>query len=395
MSHPLSPEALSRIAVGDVTPEILRWLRATQFNKHQVLLEAVRRRAEQGRPAGRVDALDQAVKLLADLQERDPDAMAGVLSLPQVGSWAVGSLERMRRGEAPDLDYLQSLAASAAVRAGWPCELPMRGETAFLPGLGTLAAGRWEPIPRLRARSAGLTLKVSLDVADPYLAEYGRRSAPDPGRWQRDLDEAWRILTHRHRAAAEALSALLTTLVPLAEPPSGPPLSATSGWAHGAIALSPPPDPLSFAEILVHEIRHVILGAVEDLVRLVSDDDERLWYAPWRDDPRPLRALLQGCYAFLAITEFWLTEYQTGPAATRGRAEMEFAHWRRATFEAARTAAAAESLTLPGRIFAAGIRDRVGSWLALEVSPRVERYANGLREEHRARWRRVNRAETF
>ena len=45
----------------------------------------------------------------------------------------------------------------------------------------------------------------------------------------------------------------------------GQPVTATSGWAWGAVLLSLPPDSLAFAEALTHEFHHLVLAAVEDM----------------------------------------------------------------------------------------------------------------------------------
>ena len=49
-----------------------------------------------------------------------------------------------------------------------------------------------------------------------------------------------------------------------------------------------PADGETLALLLIHEFQHVKLGAVLDLLDLCDPADRRLFYAPWRDDPRPL-----------------------------------------------------------------------------------------------------------
>jgi hypothetical protein len=391
VSHPLSAADLSSLARGIVTSEIVHRLNAAQLAKHQLLLEAVRRKAAAAVPTPPSQTLINAIEELAELQSQQPSVVNELLALPQVGSWAIACLARLRGGERPDADYLADLAAVAALRTGRKSGLPAddADETPF-PGRGVVRGTRWTPVPRLCVRVDDLSLSVRLDATDPYLAMYGRRTRPDLQAWRDRLTDAWRILVRRHGTTARALAAGVTTLVPLAEPPSGPPLSAASGWAYGAVAASLPADSPALAEILVHEFQHLTLGAVEDLVALTHAGDERLWYAPWRDDPRPLSALLQGCYAFLAITEFWRAERDAGPPEHRRRAEAAFARWRRATFEAAQTLTGADGLTATGRAFAVGIRDRLEPWMEEGVSADAERDAVRICEEHRARWDRAN-----
>jgi hypothetical protein len=391
VNQPLSAADLSGLARGIVTPETVVRLNGAQLAKHQLLVETVRRRAAHTQPSATVATLTRAVELLAEIQGQYPAVVNELLALPQIGSWAISCLDRMRGGERLDAGYLARLAAVAAVRAGRKRDVPAaeNGRTLF-PGLGVQHGTRWTPIPRLRVRAGDLGLSVHLDATDPYLGMYGRRTRPNPPEWRDRLTGAWRVLVHRHRPAAQALAVGLKTLVPLAEPMSGPPLSAASGWAYGAVAASLPADSLILAEILVHEFQHLTLGAVEDLVALTRADDKRLWYAPWRDDPRPLSALLQGCYAFLGITEFWRAERNSGPPEHSRGAEAAFARWRRATLEAAQTLHDADGLTVTGRTFAAGIRERLEPWMAEKVSADAERYAARVCAEHRARWDRTN-----
>ncbi|MGV9380591.1 aKG-HExxH-type peptide beta-hydroxylase [Nonomuraea sp. NPDC003707] len=383
-------EICHRLVDDDLTSELLTRLREIQLHRNQLLVEAVRRQV-------RGTDADAAFRALAELQESDPRLMAELLVLPQVGCWAVDCLRRLRDGEDPDLGYLVSFSAGAALRAGRrPPPGPQLGPGAFVPGLGTFAASGLVPIPSLHAQADGLGLAVRLDAVDPYLAGFGRRGEADPVWWQRELGRAWQVLCERHHHAAGTIAAVFTTLVPLEGRDRARPASATSGWAYGAIALSPPPDPVAFAESLVHEVWHLVLGAVEDMVELTGPDDGRRWYAPWRSDPRPLGALLQGCFANFAITAFWRAERHASPADERHaspaveRAEAEFAYRRAITFEALTRASGSEGLTGPGEVLVNGLLGRLGEWLHEPVPASAERRAAELRDGHRARWLSAN-----
>ncbi|MBB5778124.1 aKG-HExxH-type peptide beta-hydroxylase [Nonomuraea jabiensis] len=379
-------EICHRLVDDDLTSELLTRLREIQLHRNQLLLEAVRRQV-------RGTDADAAFRALAELQESDPRLMAELLVLPQVGCWAVDCLRRLRDGEDPDLGYLVSFSAGAALRAG---RRPPLRPGAFVPGLGTFAESGLVPIPSLHARANGLGLAVQLDAVDPYLAGFGRRGEADPVWWQRELGHAWQVLCERHHHAAGTIAAVFTTLVPLEGRGRVRPASATSGWAYGAIALSPPPDPVAFAESLVHEVWHLVLGAVEDVVELTGPDDGRRWYAPWRSDPRPLGPLLQGCFANFAITAFWRAERHASPGDERHaspaveRAEAEFAYRRAITFEALTRASGSGSLTGPGEVLVNGLLDRLREWLREPVPAPAERRAADLRARHRARWLSAN-----
>lgn len=52
-------------------------------------------------------------------------------------------------------------------------------------------------------------------------------------------------------------------------------------------------------------------------------DERRRYYAPWREDPRPISGLLQRTYAFLEVSAFWQRQSVNG--ALRGERDSEFA----------------------------------------------------------------------
>ena len=97
------------------------------------------------------------------------------------------------------------------------------------------------------------------------------------------------------------------------------------------MAMSEPPDPDTCASTLTHEVQHLKLCAVLDIVRLTRPDDGSRYYAPWRTDPRPIAGLLQGAYAYLGVTEFWRRQRQLATGAAELRADGEFALWRAGT----------------------------------------------------------------
>jgi uncharacterized protein len=199
-------------------------------------------------------------------------------------------------------------------------------------------------------------IRVALEDTDPYRDCHQWQALPrltDSGYnwWQEQFQGAWREIKDTHAAYAPALAAGLTTLMPLAPAKEGSDVSATARHAFGAVATALPADPVVLALLLIHEFQHVKLGAVLDLYDLYDRTDDRLFYAPWRDDKRPLEGLLQGTYAHLAVTEFWRARQRasSGPVATAAR--ERFLHWRAHTRDAIDTLVDSGSLTPLGAWF--------------------------------------------
>nr|WP_262986002.1 HEXXH motif-containing putative peptide modification protein [Streptomyces sp. CBMA123] len=164
------------------------------------------------------------------------------------------------------------------------------------------------------------------------------------------MAEAWEILVRRHRRHAEAVAACVAVVVPLRPAPGGEAVSAAARRAYGAVAASLPADPVLLALALVHEFLHVQLGALLDLVPLHRPNGPAVYRAPWRPDPRPVGALLQGAYAHLGVASFWYAEAAAG-VSEPARAEREFACWRAHTLAASATLLDCGELTLSGREF--------------------------------------------
>jgi len=132
----------------------------------------------------------------------------------------------------------------------------------------------------------------------------------------------------------------------------------------------------------------VKLGALYDMFDLWDRADQRLFYAPWREDPRPLGALLQGTYAHIGVTDYWRARRHavTGPDALA--ADEQFARWRMMTAEAVETLAGSGGLTPLGVRFVAGMRATVQPWLGEPVSAAARAAASEWAAARLAAWRR-------
>lgn len=396
------------------------------------------RLAAEVRPVTRARALAEAYQLLAEVESADQKVVTDLIVSPQFGAWAADCVYRLRAGqtgEAPlstDLGQLAAVAATAAFRTGRAFELdvPLRCGAITFPGLGTArpgartpwewgrvdqdargrrvrssvttvrvpadgeraaVSGPWTALPRLTAEARGLRLEVTLDSHDPFLDRYGvarpRMTASEVARWRGLFGDAWRVLTAGNYALAELIAATARTLVPLSTPSPTRSVSATETSSFGAIGMSLPRDALAMAEVLVHESHHAVLGAVTDVVPMFRPAQIPLTYAPWREDPRPVSALLQGVYTHYGIARFWRHQRRTGAPEQRFRADVEFGRWRALTAQVADRLARWDALTESGACFLGAIRARLAEWRDEPVSATAADQGADLSLEHRARWR--------
>ncbi|MEV8442099.1 HEXXH motif-containing putative peptide modification protein [Actinosynnema sp. NPDC051121] len=345
-----------------------------------------------------------------------------VLAYPRVAAWVLrtaGTLAAGRPEEAAPRHLLAVLAAARS-RAGIPgtVELPAAA-TVVLPTLGTYTAASigpvrvttsvnrttlfvgsaetpitnqvlpgWSPVERLAVAHRGLRLDLKVDGApssglpDEVVVRERFADDLDAATWRKRLADGWGVLVDRHRRVAEEVAAAATVLMPLASP-TPEQVSATFADMFGCVAMSLPADDVLAALTLAHEVQHAKLSALADLFTLVRRDSSVRLYAPWRSDPRPPAALLQGTYAHLGVAAFWRKH-------TGWQAEVEFARWRSAAQEAARSLVACGALTDVGAEFVGGMKEVLDAWSVEPVSRRAEEEAKRLNEEHRSLWLRAH-----
>jgi uncharacterized protein len=171
------------------------------------------------------------------------------------------------------------------------------------------------------------------------------------------------LISAHHARYLPGLAVGLSSITPLAPQPAGADASATSRHAFGAIATVLPPTTARLALLLIHEFQHAKLGGLMDLVPLHDDSDNRLYPAPWRPDPRPLGALLQGAYAHLGVADFWrLHRFSAGSAAAAQSAQEHFSRWRAHTASVVDVLLRSSALTSDGRRFVTAMATTVESW---------------------------------
>ncbi|WP_309318631.1 aKG-HExxH-type peptide beta-hydroxylase [Streptomyces salinarius] len=282
-------------------------------------------------------------------------ARAGVLALP-----SLGALHTARSGDVP-VDVTCAEGRLVLRQADAP-DVTVRLESGVGAWSGALA---WTPAHAL----PGLTRTappMPLDDLDPYreLPEgpgHGNLRTPlalDDAERKRWL-QAWSgtALALRSGGAqrlAEA-GALLRCLVPLETPPDvgtgRGSCSATRREAFGGLLSSTPPDAVTLAATLVHELQHAKLAALSDLVTLHRAGPAARYFAPWRTDPRPYDGLLQGTYSHLAMAAFYQRRALVGGLPDRDWAWAQHARYRAQVGAALPALVGSPDLTVRGRRF--------------------------------------------
>ncbi len=402
-------------------------LAAAQHSKHALLLRGV---LNATRDAGAAQARCARIgsEVLAEVERRDRPVADGVMRYPAVGAWAVRTLLG-RRGDdrtpnaAPA--RLSAVAAAAAIRSGLDAEvpvLPINGIVS-LPSLGAArvdaesavvrsrpdrAEVRWArggvDIPAdaqhdapgwqgLRRCQTGEFTTVIEDL-DPFRMPAVNEVAPrltaaEARRWISSLRQGWQVLTAGHPAIAAEAAAAVSVIVPLRQSAYGH-ISSSSPETFGAVAMSLPPDPDTCASTLTHELQHLKLCAILDILRLTQPDDGRRYYAPWRSDPRPAAGLLQGAYAYLGVTEFWRVQRLLAAGAAQRRAEEEFALWRAGTVRTIGTLLSSNLLTPNGTRFVRRMAQAASGWASEPVPAAAQAAAQREAGRHLSQWEAAN-----
>jgi uncharacterized protein len=421
--HAIPRGLFDALAAGGGGPEAIGALAAAEYSKHVLLLRGVSA-AAQAADATQARFARIGWAALTEVERHDRGTAAQITRYPAVGAWAVDTLRALGTDAGSQKAVparLAAVAAAAAVRSGTEAEIPVLPVAGFvsLPSLGVArvdadfavvhsyagrAEVRWargkveipsgehpdEPGWRgIRDCHAG-GLEAVIEDLDPFRMPTADDLAPrltsrEALNWQRDLRQGWQLLATVHPVVAAEVAAAISAIVPL-NSSDHTHLSSSSPDAFGAVAMSQPPDPDTCASTLTHEVQHLKLCAVLDIVRLTLADDGRRYYAPWRGDPRPIAGLLQGAYAHIGVTEFWRRRRQLASGAAQVRADGEFALWRAGTARAIDTLLASDRLTTVGADFVRGMSQTASSWGSEPVSAQARAFARSEAENHLARW---------
>jgi HEXXH motif-containing protein len=397
-------------------------LSAGQLSKNLLLFRLVFERLP-AKLRRRGTMVSDAIALLERARNRRPATVDQLFGYPYLAAGLVNCLRGLEADGQPDqpVALLAAIAMTAAVRAG--CDGDLDGVPAITPlHLPTLGSARTDAdgTLRLARRSGRLTIgsilvpeetdhdidgwigvrtlvpatgewaAPLLDDVDPHRGAGSAPVAPrtSPARlveWRAMFADAIQLLRERHPRRAAQVDGVLRTLTPLETHRPGQGRSASAWQAYGAVATTMPGDALSLAATLVHETQHSVLNGLHDLVDLYDKSDRRLYYSPWRADPRPLRGLLHGCYAFLGILDFWARERAAGPASRP--AEFEFARSRRQVRHALNTLRDVPSLTTDGRYLVTQMAQYAATLDSVPPVEPAEHLASLAHDDHRLSWR--------
>lgn len=436
----LTAEEFRSLATGYGSAGAVAVLVSSQRAKRRLALRVVVEAA--ARAGGPYPKVMEAVALLQAAEATRPDAVRTVLAHPHVDVWAADCMAALTalsgsdaragdpawaRAEA-SVGYLGAVAAAAAARSGmrFTVRLPNPSGVLVLPTLGAASgltgpvvtvrgdesglrfqteagtvqvaapfAGEtrhWQPVRYVTAVARGQSHTLAIEDLDPYRdccqwRPMDRMNGADAGRLSRLYHAAWGILVDDYPEHAAGIKASLTALVPLSSARPDRTVSATSSRAFGSLGVSLPEDPTVLALLLIHEFQHMKLSALLDLVDLCRPGDKARLFAPWRPDPRPAPALLQGVYAHVGVVDFWRRRrHLSGGSATR-IADFEFALWRRQTAEAAASLLRSGSLTDLGMRFVTRLAETLTAWQRESVPAATENAASDVGVAATVWWR--------
>ncbi len=412
--YELQDDDLFALASGPAPPAILETLRSAELSKHMLLIRMIGASSE--------PLHDSALAVFE--QARTSPWAARLLAHAWTGAWAVRCLRWLDSTgglATPERLHFNALAAALAIESGLDADLvlPVRDAMAYLPTLGALRIGGNGDTHRLRVRSGTADAipqdrerdtpgwlghrwlmatagdhpaRTMLDDLSPYRDSFrleltGRLTAAEFARWQRLWTDAWTLLAEHAPARRTELVACLSTAVPLSRNAGRAGFSATSRDAFGAFSLTQPSDGVNLAITIVHEGQHAKLNALLDLGDL-HHVSPHMYFAPWREDARPIGGLLQGTYAFLGIADMWW-RLSADPDLEQ-IALRQFALVREQVSVAADALEEAPELTRHGRLFVAGIRAALDRLLATDLPDGMVKRARASVRKQRATWRRAN-----
>lgn len=432
--HSLSRTAFHEVCVGVAGGDTMAVLSGAEYSRRLLLLRALVDAAASAATTSALADPEPAWDVLAAVQRRAPEIVRELILYPPFGVWLRRAIVRLRdpdRSGTGEFGYLNTIAAAMAIRADVPCVLvlPVWHGAIVLPTVGRLrlptrfpagtaelrhsgdgtlvtamggrvsisvdtarAGDSFRPAPAHVVTTRGLSLALWLDDTDPY-REFAEPLPPNEMgptellEWRKLLDEAWDTVVRRHPGWAAELAAGLHTVTPVVDNLTDGGFSSAA--AIGAIAVPVGLSSTAMAESFVHEFQHSKFNALAHLVNLADADATGRYYAPWRDDPRPIGGMLHGIYAFVAVAEFWLARDDEADHTT-AMGEFRLAYRRQQVGWALDALVGADGLTSLGAELVAAVRERLAVCARADVDAQLVAIADRMIVDHYASWRLRN-----
>ncbi|MET9083773.1 HEXXH motif domain-containing protein [Streptomyces sp. NPDC004237] len=420
---------LNSLAAGYGDVDVIRLLAKGQIGLRMLQMRRATANADPSKSARSRENLT----LLARIQRTNPSLVASLLADPDLGG---------QRKKGNDCEWIALVAASAAVKAGVQASVSILLDQggALLPGLGTislkesesdevvlcidppkvsLVAGdesvelptdltrrsdHWRPLRRLMLNGKGIryvddgplraafgsVYATNTTKSQLWSAATAHRAVDQLQDWQSSLDGAWELLDSSHPDLAKAVNAGVSAIVPLAQQANDRIFSGTLAGVFGAIAMTLPRRPDIFASQLVHELQHSKLAAALDLLPMYEAHDQSTYYAPWREDPRPLGALLQGVYAFLGQAHCWDLQRKVTGSSDSLLADVEFIRWTTSSRRACEEIQQSPALNEAGKVFVDALMREATRLDRQPVSSEARQTADRFTLDHKISWRLRN-----
>ncbi|MEV4316817.1 HEXXH motif domain-containing protein [Actinocrispum sp. NPDC049592] len=408
----MTNDSLDAFAAGSSDAVGRKLLRSIQLSKHLLLFREL---------ITQVDDNDARLKAGLDLflkaDNKNRDAALTVIGYPHTGAWLMRCLRTHDDPQWTDLAHLNNVAVAAAIRAGldFAIPVPVRDGKVHLPTMGAAdvnphsqnvtASGKdgryWIDSVELptdpRQDGPGWHAvhalgPVLLDDQDPYrpIAKLGfaqRLSPADAAKWRETFDAAMAVMADR--VWIDEVNELIMSIVPLRRTETGHGISETSRDALGSFSMTLPTTADSFAATLIHEAQHNKLSALLTALPLLDEAPVQRYYSPWRGDPRPPYGLLHGCYAFMAVTDFWGSRRTVSEVAA-----FEYLRGVRQVRTGLRTLIDIPNLTAAGKDFVSAMLEKAETWDTTGISDEVVAIVDDAIDEHWITWCLANRLVT-
>jgi hypothetical protein len=272
------------IAINRLTSADESQLREGQQRAFASALSALRQVSRRSLPSGERDQMESAHAAWEDLRRRESQRV--LIGAPYT-SWLMSCLRaRIENDRAP----LPELVLGTAVNIPWEGALPVY---------------RLDCVPDIERKLTAEAVYFRPD-GQPFEPAVLSDSAGRES-WMRSVAGGLAALCKYQPDVAVFYPKFVEYHVPLhpGSPSKGAfGISVTSRDAPGVIGFSEML-PLAQAETLVHECRHNILYAIQELDPLVQPGQLETVQSPWRPDPRPLSGLLHGAFVFDGVCRLY------------------------------------------------------------------------------------------